>query len=96
MLKFLYSIIILHSRLAADGKEFDGSRKRGQPFGFNLGGGQVIQGWDKGFQGMSVGELSVLEITSEYGYGARGMGPIPAAATLLFEVELMSIEGGDL
>ena len=56
-------------RLAADGKQFDTSRKRGQPFSFKVGGGQVIQGWDKGFIGMKKGEKAILEIASEYGYG---------------------------
>jgi FKBP-type peptidyl-prolyl cis-trans isomerase len=63
-------------RLADTGKQFDSSRNRGQPFTFALGGGQVIQGWDKGFAGMRVGEKSVLVIKSEYGYGSRGAGGV--------------------
>jgi FKBP-type peptidyl-prolyl cis-trans isomerase len=54
-----------------DGKGFDSSRKRGQPFKFGLGGGQVIKGWDLGFNGMQVGEKAVLEISSQYVSGAR-------------------------
>ncbi len=59
-----------------DGKGFDSSRKRGQPFKFGLGGGQVIKGWDLGFNGMQVGEKAVLEITSQYVSGrASCAGP---------------------
>lgn len=82
-------------KLAADGKQFDSSRNRGQPFTFPLGGGRVIKGWDEGFATMSVGEKAILEIAPEYGYGARGAGGvIPGGATLYFEVELMGLEGG--
>lgn len=75
-----------------NGTQFDSSRKRGRPFGFKLGGGRVIAGWDKGFVGMNVGDKAILEITSEYGYGAEGAGGvIPPHAKLLFEVELLSV-----
>lgn len=57
-------------KLAADGKQFDSSRKRGQPFSFPLGGGRVIKGWDVGFASMNVGEKAVLELKPDYGYGA--------------------------
>jgi peptidylprolyl isomerase len=52
---------------AATGKQFDSSRKRGQPFTFPLGGGRVIQGWDLGFNGMKVGEKAILQIDSSLG-----------------------------
>ena len=74
-----------------DGKQFDSSRARGQPFTFRLGAGQVIQGWEEGVQGMKVGGKRKLVIPSYLGYGERGIGPIPGNATLVFEVELIKI-----
>lgn len=75
-----------------DGTVFDSSKDRGQPFTFTLGAGQVIQGWDLGFEGMRVGGRRKLTIPPELGYGERGVpGAIPANATLVFEVELLEI-----
>lgn len=76
-----------------DGTEFDSSIPRGTPFTFTLGTGQVIKGWDQGLLGMCEGEKRKLVIPSELGYGDRGAPPkIPGGATLIFEVELLSIE----
>ena len=72
------------------GAQFDSSVGR-EPFSFQLGGGQVIKGWDEGVQGMKVGGKRTLIVPPDMGYGASGMGPIPANATLTFEVELLDV-----
>ena len=76
-----------------NGTKFDSSVDRGQPFEFNLGSGQVIQGWDEGIAMMNIGEKGILLIPSRLGYGPRGAGgSIPPNATLVFEVELLDVK----
>jgi FK506-binding protein 2 len=77
-----------------DGTEFDNSVKRGDPISFTLGRGNVIQGWDRGIAGMCVGEKRKLKIPPALGYGDAGAPPaIPGKATLIFDTELVKIEG---
>ncbi len=72
-----------------DGKVFDSSVNRGQPF--NFGCNQVIRGWQEAVQLMSIGDKWKLYIPYELAYGERGSGSIPPYSTLIFEVELLEI-----
>jgi peptidylprolyl isomerase len=75
------------------GKQFDASWDRGEPFSFPLGGGQVIQGWDQGVEGMKVGGRRMLVIPPDLGYGPDGQPPvIKPNETLVFVIDLLAVQ----
>lgn len=81
------SVTVHYTGWLENGKKFDSSRDRGQPATFRLN--QVIGGWTEGVGAMRVGGRRKLIIPHQLGYGERGSGPIPAKATLIFDVELL-------
>jgi FKBP-type peptidyl-prolyl cis-trans isomerase len=76
-----------------NGTKFDSSYDRNQPYPFRIGAGQVIAGWDQGVPGMKVGGKRRLTIPPDLAYGSQGRGAIPPNATLVFEIDLLSIAG---
>jgi len=87
-------IMVHYSGTLEDGTKFDSSYDRGQPFGFVLGTGGVIKGWDLGVLGMKTGGKRKLVIPADLAYGDRSPSPlIPPNSTLVFEVELLEVDG---
>lgn len=86
------NVLVNYTGRLTDGTEFDSSVGK-QPYGFQLGSGSVIAGWEEGIKGMRIGGKRKLTIPPDLGYGARGMGGvIPPNATLLFDVELVDVK----
>jgi FKBP-type peptidyl-prolyl cis-trans isomerase len=85
--------IVHYTGWLADGKKIDSSRNHGKPFGFKVGMGQVIKGWDEGVASMRVGGIRRLLIPPQLGYGEQGVGKvIPPNAQLTFDIELLRIK----
>ena len=86
------SVTVHYTGWLTNGKQFDSSVKRNKPFTFSIGKRKVIKGWDEGVVGMKVGGKRQLKVPPDLGYGLRGSPPaIPKNATLIFEVELLSV-----
>nr|CAB3479226.1 unnamed protein product [Digitaria exilis] len=93
-IKVHYRVSDMMQGTLTDGSVFDSSYDRGDPFEFTLGNGQVIKGWDQGLLGMCIGEKRKLRIPAKMGYGERGSPPkIPGGATLIFDTELIAVNG---
>jgi peptidylprolyl isomerase len=75
-----------------NGQQFDNSYLKGLPFSFKVGDDKVIAGWNEGVVGMQVGGQRIIVVPASLGYGQEGYGPIPPNATLVFAIELLSIE----
>lgn len=87
------NVTVNYTGWLTNGKKFDSSLDRHQPFTFKLGNGDVIKGWDEGVAGMKVGGKRQLKIPPQLGYGAQGAGgTIPPNATLIFDVELLDVK----
>lgn len=84
-------VIVNYIGRLESGQEFDNSYNRGEAFKFTVGDGKVIAGWEEGLKGMKVGGKRILVIPPAMAYGSSKVGPIPANSTLIFAVELLSI-----
>jgi FKBP-type peptidyl-prolyl cis-trans isomerase len=87
------SVTVNYTGTLINGKKFDSSYDRKEPYTFTLGAGEVIKGWDQGVVGMKAGGKRRLTIPPELGYGTSANGSIPANSTLIFEIELLTVNG---
>ena len=85
-------VVVYYTGRFVDGRVFDSSVTRNEPYQFVLGVGQVIKGWDDGVVGMRVGGKRVLTVPPELGYGPSDYGPIPGNSTLIFDIELIKVD----
>lgn len=85
-------LLVHYTGRLENGAEFDSSRNRNTPLGFELGAGQMIKGFDEGLMGAKLGERRVLVIPPELGYGDKAQGPIPPNSTLIFDVFVVEVK----
>lgn len=85
-------LVVNYTGKFTDGRVFDSSIPRGQPFNFRLGQDAVIEGWHLGFEGMKVGGKRTLTIPPELAYGPNDYSSIPGGSTLIFDVELLDVK----
>ncbi len=85
------TVVVHYIGTLQNGVEFDNSNKRGEPFTFTVGKGQVIKGWEQGLVGMKIGGQRILVVPPDLAYGSTSIGPIPANSTLVFVIELLEI-----
>lgn len=83
--------VVHYTGWLTNGRKFDSSRERGEPFQFPVGAGRVIRAWDEGVQTMRQGGRRRLIVPPQLGYGGTGAGKIPPNATLVFDVELVDV-----
>ena len=87
-------VIVHYTGKLTNDTVFDSSVKRGKPFDFKLGAGNVIKGWDEAFLLLQVGDKATIKFGPELGYGANATGAIPANSTLIFDIELIDVVEG--
>src|SRR5262245_6091494 len=85
------SVVVRYTGWTEDGKKFDSSLDKGQPFEFKLGSGSVIKGWEEALSGAKAGQRMQLVIPAGLAYGNRQVGEIPPGATLVFNVEVVAV-----
>jgi peptidylprolyl isomerase len=86
------NVSVHYTGTLTDGTQFDTSRDSGRPLQFQLGSGRVITGWEEGIKGMRIGGKRKLIVPPDLGYGARGNGPVPPNATMIFDLELVDVQ----
>ncbi len=85
------TVVVRYTGWTEDGKKFDSSLDKGQPFEFTMGSGHVIKGWEEGLAGAKPGDRMQLVIPAGLAYGNRQVGEIPPNSTLVFNVEVLSV-----